>query len=77
MAKIIAVIVRNNMENFHIEHLTDAQMAELNPLIRNGIYSGLMLFFGAANPGGSDASIEQYLRVVPSYWEEPELIKDL
>ena len=29
------------MENFHTKHLTDAQMKELNPVIRNAVYTAL------------------------------------
>lgn len=32
-AKYIAMVVRNELENFHSENLSDAQMKELNPLI--------------------------------------------
>jgi hypothetical protein len=38
---IVAVNVRNRMENFHCQHLTDDQMKELNPIIRNAIYEAL------------------------------------
>jgi len=37
LAKLIAAYVRNNIEDFHCKYLTDAQMKELNPLIRNAI----------------------------------------
>jgi hypothetical protein len=33
----IAMCVRNAMENFHCAHLSDEQMSELNPIIRNAI----------------------------------------
>ena len=44
MAKIIAMTVRNEMEDFHVKHLSDAQMKELNPIIRNAIYTTLYAF---------------------------------
>lgn len=37
MAKFVAIVVRNALEDFHAKYLTDAQMAELNPIIRNAI----------------------------------------
>lgn len=40
-AKAIAAYVRYNIEDFHHKHLSDAQMKELNPLIRNAIYTFL------------------------------------
>ena len=33
MAKLITIVVRNEMETLHSEHLSDAQMRELNPLL--------------------------------------------
>ena len=41
MAKFLAMLVRNGMEDFHHNHLSDEQMKELNPIIRNAIYTGL------------------------------------
>jgi len=29
------------MENFYVAHLTDTQMRELNPIIRNAVYTAL------------------------------------
>lgn len=62
------------MEDFHVAHLTDAQMKELNPLIRDAIYTVLV----AIEDGKSDASASQWLnlmeRMVPNYWENPKLM---
>ena len=41
MAMFLAMVVRNAMEDFHCQHLTDEQMRELNPIVRNAIYTGL------------------------------------
>ena len=41
MAKDIAIVVRNAMEDFHVNNLSDAQMKELNPIIRNAIFTAL------------------------------------
>jgi hypothetical protein len=38
-AKYIAMVVRNAMEDLHCRRLSDEQMAELNPIIRNAIYA--------------------------------------
>lgn len=40
-AKVIASYVRYNIEDFHCQHLSDKQMRELNPLIRNAVYTAL------------------------------------
>lgn len=39
IAKAIAYYIRNAIEDFHVEYLSDDQMRQLNPLIRNAIYS--------------------------------------
>ena len=43
VAKLIAALVRNSMENFHCKYLSDAQMKELNPIIRNAIYTAMVV----------------------------------
>jgi hypothetical protein len=66
-AKLIASYVRNNIEDFHFKYLNDDQMKELNPLIRNAIYSALINF--------EDALMDVYLHsicYVPKYWEDCE-----
>lgn len=45
-AMILARYVRNNIEDFHVAYLSDKQMKELNPLIREGIFNSL---FAIAN----------------------------
>ncbi len=40
-AMYIAKVVRDCMEGFHCEHLSDAQMRELNPIVRNAICTAL------------------------------------
>lgn len=42
LAKAIAYYIRNAIEDFHVEYLSDEQMRQLNPLIRNAIYSFLI-----------------------------------
>jgi hypothetical protein len=42
---IIAMHIRNEMEDFHCKHLSDEQMQEkLNPLIRQAVYNTPLLF---------------------------------
>ena len=40
-SKIISIVIRNAMEDFHTKHLSDDQMKELNPIIRNAVYTAL------------------------------------
>lgn len=41
VAKAIAALIRNKLEDFHVSYLSDTQMRELNPLIRNAIFTFL------------------------------------
>lgn len=75
IAKFVAMVVRNTMEDFHIKHLKDKQMKELNPLVRNGIYTALYLLFKNKD-GKYDKLVNWTTLMIPDYWEEPELTKD-
>lgn len=82
IAKIIAMEVRNSMEDFHARHLTDEHLKELNPIIRNAIYSALVLLNFAGDESdvtknqNAIAGISRLLMMIPKYWEEPELNED-
>lgn len=82
IAKIIAMEVRNSMEDFHAKHLTDDQMKELNPIVRNAIFSALVLLKHAGDKSSPKknrnaiAGVSRLLQMVPKYWEEPALSED-
>jgi hypothetical protein len=76
-ALLIAMAVRNEMEDFHAEHLTDAQMAILNPLIRNAIYGTLHLFEEMSHDRRAFLIIEFLNALIPEYWEMPTIPKSL
>tara|TARA_R110000787_G_scaffold208786_3_gene318771 strand:+ start:1951 stop:2268 length:318 start_codon:yes stop_codon:yes gene_type:complete len=64
---VIAMSVRNHMEDFHCAHLSDEQMKELNPIIRQGVLHGVLAL---NDPNRRDEL--RWLRIgVPSYWEKP------
>lgn len=72
-SKVIASYVRSNMEDFHCKHLSNSQMKELNPIIRNAIYTAL-----------SDIENDELIRPymvqrlnLPPYWEDCEYVWDL
>jgi len=69
LAKLIAAVVRNAMESFHCKYLSDAQMKELNPIIRNAIYTALVKFDEDPDKMGS-----YYEQFIPDYWEDCELL---
>jgi len=67
-AKLLAISVRNSMEDFHSKYLSDAQMKELNPIIRNAIYTALVRI------NENMEYIEFYEQYIPDYWEDCELL---
>ena len=69
LAKLIAAVVRNSMEDFHCKYLSDAQMKELNPIIRNAIYTALIKL-----DEETDAMCSYYEMFIPDYWEDCELL---
>jgi hypothetical protein len=50
VAMAMALHVRNEMEDFHWEFLTDEQMKGLNPKIRQGLFVGLVIFIKGEPP---------------------------
>jgi hypothetical protein len=77
-AKLIAMHVRNKMEDFHCKHLGDAQMKELNPIIRKAIYETLrqMFFLKKGTRKQRLVAIQNIhflFLLLPNYWEDPEL----
>jgi hypothetical protein len=73
LAKYIAMVVRNAMEDFHCEHLSDAQMRQLNPIIRYGICSALHAYFNYEEYENAKKFVDGALQMIPDYWEEPEI----
>jgi hypothetical protein len=77
-ARLIALHIRNELEDFHVKHLTDEQMRELNPIIRNAVLDGLVMFLGTAEGEGplatKNAQFMGWLSLMmPEYWEPAEL----
>jgi hypothetical protein len=77
-AKIIAMHVRNEMEDFHCRHLNDDQMKELNPIIRKSIYETLRkLYFLKKGTKKQQLmavqAIHHLLLLLPAYWDDPDL----
>jgi hypothetical protein len=69
LAKLIAAVVRDKMEDFRSKYLSDAQMEELNPIIRNAIYTALVWLQDTP-----EAMDRYYIDYVPDYWEDCELV---
>jgi len=76
MAKFLAMVVRNAIEDFHHRHLSDEQMKELNPIVRNAIYTGLQALRHYDRSEGARSFVDFQNRLIPKYWEQPELLTD-
>lgn len=72
VAKFVAMIVRDGIEDFHCKYLTDEQMHELNTLVRDAIYTALYVMERRNDPRFKDF-IEGAWQAIPSYWEDPKL----
>ncbi len=77
MALVIAMYIRNEMEDFHCVHLSDEQMKELNPIIRQAVYN-IMRYIKLASKKNNDAEkifanreINFHRQLIPDYWELP------
>ena len=71
-AKAIAAYIRMYMEDFHCKHLTDEQMKELNPILRNAIYTFLV---DDNNYDTMEISAVCRLNLAP-YWEDCEYLRE-
>jgi hypothetical protein len=74
-AMYIARVVRDAIEDFHVAHLSDAQMAKLNPLIRQGILDALVIMGRAQDhrdPLAIPAMKAIMFQAPPEYWEAPD-----
>ncbi len=75
-AKLIAAIVRSELENLHAAGgITDAAMRDLNPVVRNSVYTFFHCLL-AAQKGDPKAKafLEMVNRLIPDYWEEAKLL---
>lgn len=74
-ALYVAMVVRNTMEEFHCRHLSDEQMKELNPLIRDAVYNALYAYAHFETSPEARRFVQYHTDAVPSYWEMPRLSK--
>ena len=75
-ALYIAMVVRNAMEEFHGKYLSDTQMAELNPIIRNAIYTALYAMDHRHTNQQAREYMKHHIQAIPTYWELPILIDE-
>ncbi len=71
----IASVIRNALEDFHVKHLSDEQMKELNPIIRNAVYTALHALENQGSCSQSRRFYDANMRLIPPYWEEPAFLE--
>ena len=64
-ATYIAIVIRNAMEDFHCEHLSDDQMKQLNPIIRNAVCTALHTFQHYQQSPRDKQFMDFQLRLIP------------
>ena len=80
--KLIAISVRNELEDIHAHHISDELMPDINRAIRRGIYLTLRNLFLLINAERVDdydrakALLWFLLTVLPDYWEDTEMTPD-
>ena len=73
-SKYVAIVIRNAMEGFHHKHLTDEQMKELNPIVRDAVYTAIYALETKVISKASKDFVEYHLESIPRYWEEPQFL---
>jgi hypothetical protein len=73
-ATYVAIVVHKAMADFHLKHLSDEQMKELNPVIRNAIFTALYAEETLCQSERSKEFVKYHWELIPPYWEEPELL---
>ncbi len=76
-SKCVAMVVRNAMDEFHSKYLSDEQMRELNPIIRNAIYTTSYAFDHMHLSDKAERYITYHLSMIPDYWEDCEFLTDM
>ena len=76
-AKYLAIVIRNAMEYLHHKYLSDEQMKELNPMIRNAICTALHAIENQDRSSKTKEYVRYHSSMIPKYWEEPELLGGL
>jgi hypothetical protein len=80
--KLIAMPVRNELEDIHCRHISDELMPDINRAIRRGIYlslRNLFLLMEAKHVDDYDrakAFLWFLLMGIPDYWEDAEMTRD-
>lgn len=76
-AIFISKVIRDEIEDFHVKYLHDEAMSELNPIIRNAVFSAVHVYLLQDQNEAARKFVAHKLRTVPRYWEAPVLDEDM
>lgn len=68
---LVAMYLRNALEDFHVAHLSDAQMKILNQTIREALYRIITLIETNDHDPMTDYFMANLVSMIPDYWEIP------
>ena len=72
-SKLIALSVRNELEDLHSNYIPNGKMKEFNTLIRKGIYDALFVLVNEHRDDFFKQFANRLKRQLPDTWEDPEL----
>lgn len=67
---MLAMYIRNALEDFHVANLSDAQMKDLNQIIRQALYDAISLI--EEDGPDRDRALSYLIGMIPDYWEIPD-----
>ena len=68
---LVSMYLRNAIEDFHVAHLSDEQMKELNQLIRQALYDIVSIIEDDYDSRKGQLLMSLLVDSIPSYWEIP------
>lgn len=67
---MLAMYIRNVLEDFHVANLSDAQMKDLNQIMRQALYDVISLI--EEDGPDRDRALSYLIGMIPDYWEIPD-----
>lgn len=69
---LMAMYLRNALEDFHVANLSDSQMKELNQLLRQALYNATSILETDESDVWRERMMGYLVGMIPDYWEVPE-----
>jgi len=67
---VLAMQVRNALETFHTQNLSDAEMHELNMIVRQALFDAVSLL-ESEDDLEAQRQVDYLVAMIPDYWEIP------